>query len=149
MILRTLRTEGIAAPAGSSEKLSVLHIGRLPCDATAAITSLDGEPLEKSRHMLLCLITRAINSGMEWKDGGKRLKKLGTAPVLLQTGSFSLALQRNDFSSVTLYPLSINGIRRSPLRPSPDGNGWQWNINTAALPDGPTPFFEIIRENIP
>ena len=149
LILRTLRTEGIAAPAGSSEKLSVLHIGRLPCDATAAITSLDGEPLEKSRHMLLCLITRAINSGMEWKDGGKRLKKLGTAPVLLQTGSFSLALQRNDFSSVTLYPLSINGIRRSPLRPSPDGNGWQWNINTAALPDGPTPFFEIIRENIP
>lgn len=149
LILQTSRTEGIAAPAGTSKELSVLSIGKLPCNATAAITSLDGKPLEKSRHMLLCLITRAINSGMEWKDGGKRLKKLGTIPVLLQTGRFSLTLQRNDFSSVTLYPLSINGIRRAPLLPSPNGNGWKWIIDTATLPDGTTPFFEIIRENKP
>ncbi len=149
LILRTSRTEGIAAPAGTSKKLSILHIGKLPCNATVAISSLDGKSLEKSTRLLLCLITRAVNSGMEWKDGGKRLKQLGTPPVLLQTGSFPLALQRNDFSSATLFPLSINGIRRAPLSPTPDGSTWKWTIDTAALPDGPTPFFEIIREKKP
>ena len=48
LILRTSRTEGIAAPAGTSKKLSILHIGKLPCNATVAISSLDGKSLEKS-----------------------------------------------------------------------------------------------------
>ena len=45
-----------------------------------------------------------------------------------------------------LYPLSINGIRRAPIPMKRTGKQWLVNLDTARLPNGPTPFFEIVRQ---
>ena len=40
---------------------------------------------------------------------------------------------------------SVNGVRRAPLPLKRDGKYWIAEINTATLPNGATPFFEIVR----
>ena len=62
----------------------------------------------------------------------------------MRTGVFQVRLALAD-GEYKLYPLSVNGVRRAPLPLKRDGKYWIAEINTATLPNGATPFFEIVR----
>jgi hypothetical protein len=72
--------------------------------------------------------------------------KSGEFPVLMRTGRLKAALQCKDASKMTLYALRIDGARREKLPVSGEGGKLKIEIDTGALQNGPTPFFELVGE---
>lgn len=143
----TSRTEGIARPADDSEqKLNVLTVCRNTAPGTVALTSLDGKPLRECSRMLFIFNTMSASTGLRLSADGSKLLDAGSLPVRLETGIIRCRLSIPRSASVRLYPLSINGIRRSPLTFSRNADTLEFEIDTAKLPQGPTPYFELITE---
>ena len=139
--VNTPRTQLFAGPKGASGRTDRLATGVLPVNASVALTSLDGLPLGESRRQMLVVNTRAVNSGVMFLADEKRMATSGTTPVTLQTGVFDIAVKGPIPQAV--YPLAIDGRRRAPLAVTPMADGWRLRLDTAALPDGVTPFFEV------
>ena len=140
--VRTPRTEVFASVAGGAADLPHLAVKALPVDASVSLTSLDGRDLGAAERMMLVVNTRALNLGTEFLDGGRRMAKSGTDQVALRTARFDLAFRGRVPQAV--FPLSVDGRRRAPLATEPTADGWRLALDTAALPEGPTPFFEIV-----
>ena len=145
--VNTPRTQLFAGPKGASGRTDRLATGVLPVNASVALTSLDALPLGESRRQMLVVNTRAVNSGVLFLADEKRMATSGTTPVTLQTGVFDIAVKGPVPQAV--YPLSLDGRRRAPLAVEPTADGWRLRLDTAALPDGVTPFFEVdCRESV-
>ena len=114
-------------------------------NSTVALTSVDGKPLTDSGRMVLVIATEQAATGMKMTSDRTTVLNPGRYPVLMRTGKFRLRLALAN-GKYTLYPLSVNGIRRVPLPMKREGKSWIAEIDTAALPNGPTPFFELIRK---
>lgn len=145
MSVSTAKTEGAAQLAGNSAKFKVLEILKRGLNSTIALTSVDGKPLTESGRMVLLIITEQAASGMRMTSDRVTVLDPGKFPALLHTGTFQMRLNLAD-GDYLLYPLSINGIRRAPIPMKRTGKQWLVNLDTARLPNGPTPFFEIVRQ---
>lgn len=145
MTVTTPMTEGSAQPAGNTGRIHVLEILERSINSTVALTSVDGNPLTDSGRMVLVIATEQAATGMKMTSDRTTVLNPGRYPVLMRTGKFRLRLALAN-GKYTLYPLSVNGIRRVPLPMKREGKSWIAEIDTAALPNGPTPFFELIRK---
>ncbi len=144
MSVATPMTEGAAQLAGNTARFKVLEILGRGLNSTVALTSADGKILSESSRMVLVIITEQAATGMRMTSDRVTVLAPGHFPVLMRTGVFQVRLTLAE-GEYRLYPLSVNGIRRAALPLKREGNCWTAEINTAALPDGPTPFFEIVR----
>ena len=66
-------------------------------------------------------------------------------PPLMETARIRVSLQCSG-AGWKLYPLSLSGERRKPLPVTRRNNLLEFRIDTGSLPDGVTPFFELIQE---
>lgn len=115
--------------------------------ALFAIASLDGLALAKSRHLLVWVLTDAMNSGMKFQDAGRTmLSALGSFPPQVRTVQASLHLDSTQARGLKAWPLNLAGERRRELPLKSDDKGTDLVIDTAKLPDGPALFFEIAAE---
>ena len=66
-------------------------------------------------------------------------------------GASTVMVARPRGGRFTLYPLSVNGLRRAPVEVTRAGDALAFTLDTteAALPDGLTPFFELVAEDGP
>ena len=144
MSVSTPMTEGAAQLAGNSARFKVLEILNRSVNSTIALTSMDGRPLSESGRMVLVIGTEQAATGMRMTADRVTVLDPGRYPALLRTGKFRLKLHPAA-GEYELYPLSVNGIRRAPLPLVREGKSWSVEIDTAALPDGPTPFFEFVK----
>lgn len=144
MSVSTPMTEGAAQLAGNSARFKVLEILERSVNSTIALTSMDGRPLSESGRMVLVIGTEQAATGMRMTADRVTVLDPGRYPALLRTGKFRLKLHPAA-GEYELYPLSVNGIRRAPLPLVREGKNWSVEIDTAALPDGPTPFFEFVK----
>ena len=140
----TPMTEAAAQLAGNTARFPVLEILKRGLNSTIALTSVDGKPLKESSRMVLAIITEQAATGMRMTSDRVTVLDPGRFPVLMRTGVFQVRLALAD-GEYKLYPLSVNGVRRAPLPLKRDGKYWIAEINTATLPNGATPFFEIVR----
>ena len=67
------------------------------------------------------------------------------APPRMETARLRVSLRCTD-KNWKLYPLSLSGERRKPLPVTQRNGSLEFRLDTAALPDGTTPFFELIQE---
>ena len=85
--------------------------------------------------------------GYRTKEGRARMqgRKIGRANVA------QVRLRNARGGRFTLYPLSVNGLRRAPAEVTRAGDALAFTLDTteAALPDGLTPFFELVAEDGP
>jgi len=115
-------------------------------DGAVFAGSLTAQPLAASPHILLLIVTDALNSRMRFKDN-KRLVLVdhGTAPVLMRVSQAEISLHNTAPGTAHLWALSASGERAEEI-PLTDKEGMLTaHIDTAALRNGPTPYFEIIR----
>jgi len=81
-----------------------------------AITSLDGEPLARSRHMLLTSLANAANEGMRWNEERTTISdRWGTGPVMVESVPAALRLRRDGAppeGQWSVYSLDPTGKRR-------------------------------------
>lgn len=64
---------------------------------------------------------------------------------LMETARVSVSLKLSN-GNYLLYPLSLSGKRHAPLPVERRSGTVHFQIDTAQLPNGTTPFFELIRQ---
>ena len=70
---------------------------------------------------------------------------IGTAPVLVQTGTFRIGIRNGAIRDPEVYALKLNGLRGDRIPARSIGGEIVFEVDTAKLPvAGPTPFFEIV-----
>jgi len=144
----------IRSAAGHEHSVNVVSAGAGALevrDASApalfAAASLDGQPLARSRHLLVWAVTDAINSGMRFADAGRTtLQAIGSFPPRVQPVAATIRLRGLVASGLKAWPLALDGQRRTPLALRAVDGGTELSIDTTRLPDGPALFFEIAAE---
>ncbi len=137
----TPNLRGAAWEGGDIRLTGIALKSSLPC--TAALASLDGARIGESRRMLLVFSTDALNSGMELAADRSVLYKLGSLPVLLETGKLELTLTESP--ALRCFALGIDGERLEELPVERAGKGLKISIDTAKLAKGPSVYFEFIQ----
>lgn len=91
-----------------------------PAFAAVTITSLDGQPLEASRSVLIAGCGRAENAGMEFSDDRRTVgRNWGGPPVRIEPVSASVALPRGKWRCHALKPDGSLG-KEVPVEAAPD-----------------------------
>lgn len=147
MTIATPRFQGICAEAGSTAdfpNFSVKSMNRRGCLALAAI---DGEKdLENANRLLLFIVTNALNSGTTFEDEDQRVRLTrGETPVLVETGSFRVQIRTKQAENFKIRALGLDGVPLAELPLKKISGGVEVTINTAAIPGGPSLYFELSR----
>lgn len=143
----TPKTEAVTLrPGDSALRLKLMTIHSINAGCAAALTSLDDLPLAESRHMMFVLNTTSVSDGMLLSADRRKLIAPGNfATPRMETARVSVSLKLPD-GNYLLYPLSLSGKRRAPLPVERRSGTVHFQLDTAQLPDGTTPFFELIRQ---
>ena len=143
--VNTPRLQGICAEAGSSAKLADFEIRKMSTCGNLALVSIDGtRPIREAKRLLLVIATNVLNSGMTFEDPEQRfLLKLGSMPILLETGTFEMSFNNKSVPNLKLYALAMDGTRIAELPLRKNGNRAEISLNTAAIPNGPALYFEL------
>ena len=81
---------------------------------------------------------------MTFEDPEQRfLLKLGSMPILLETGTFEMSFNNKSVPNLKLYALAMDGTRIAELPLRKNGNRAEISLNTAAIPNGPALYFEL------
>lgn len=141
----TEKTEAVSLTAHTKERLGILEVKDSSVDALIGLTAIDNVPLRNSRRMVLIFSTQMANNGMHLEGDRETLVNIGETRGLMQTGRVSLSAELSG-RKYLCYPLNINGTRRTPI-PVPVNNGrLELTLDTSELPEGPTPFFELVAQ---
>jgi hypothetical protein len=96
--------------AGNPVRLGEVAIQSPLQYGTITLVSLDNQPLETSRRMLLQTMSEDINYGWETSgEGLKEIKSLGDAPIVVKNLAGTVAFKRPDAASLKVTPLDFNG----------------------------------------
>ena len=120
-----LSGEAALTPEGALSGEAALHQTVAP--ATVWVSSLDGEPIVRSSHLLLTHLTDVQNSGIQYADEALTiLLDWGRLPHLMRRGAarIELALDGKEGSAWRVFRLSPSGKRLGEVPftwvPSPD-----------------------------
>ena len=142
ILLRTPQTVAVTLREGDAQA-GPLHVRKASVPATIALSSLDGLPLERSRHLLMWVLTDARNTGMTFADAeDTTLSTLGTWPPRVRPLTATIEFGDNVGKGLKAWPLSLSGVRRAPLALAA-GPGVEIPLDTSALPGGPALFYEF------
>ena len=114
-------------------------------DALIGRTAIDNGPLRNSRRMVLIFSTQMANNGMHLEGDRETLVNIGETRGLMQTGRVSLSAELSG-RKYLCYPLNINGTRRTPIPVPVNNRRLELTLDTSGLPEGPTPFFELVAQ---
>ena len=145
----TPRTEAISFENVSSPYvLGALTIDAASGPALVALSSLDGESIEKSAHLLLIFATDARNTDMKFRDDDQRtIESYGHLPVLIRHERVQLRINFAAVGSWSLTSLHLNGETGDPLELAADGSRLTFTLDNTATSHGPTTFFRLDRRS--
>jgi hypothetical protein len=96
---------------------SVYQLGEISLQTTndfavILLTSLQQKtPLTTAKKILLTVMARAENTGMQYNDTHSKILQLGTAPILLEPVAVTLNIKRKKGNPPTVYVLDHSGNR--------------------------------------
>ncbi|HEX2950122.1 MAG TPA: hypothetical protein VHV83_11265 [Armatimonadota bacterium] len=112
----TPRTIGGFVPAGKRLTTPAATITVEGTDATVMVTSLDGRPIAKSRHLLLCHLTEVQNTGATFADTQRSVVTAwGNLPYLVKEGRATVTLRLAHPERARVWGLATDGARLAPL----------------------------------
>ncbi len=106
---------------------------KMPFAAVLAV-SLDAEPLENSKRILVYAAARAENSGQRFRPFRGGLTAIGEAPILVEPVSGILRLPLSSTSAWQLQPLDANGVPQGEALPLPEVQNGSLSIPLNAAP---------------
>ncbi len=99
---------------------------------TVMLTSLDGEPIESSRRLLLLTTSRCANSQMEWDDARKSVLAFGSGPTCIEPVAGTVTLCALKASALHVQPLTAVGSPGVESFPANcQGNVCEMNLSKA------------------
>ena len=102
------------------------------------VTSLDGEDVRDSRHLLVTAVGRAENTGAAYNLTHTKLKEKGSAPILAEPIAGQVALTTSQVR-FHVFALDPNGSRR----PLPDLRAVDGKVALALGPAARTIYYEL------
>lgn len=149
MSVVTPRLEGAVLKSSARRtKLGAFTIDSCSVPASLSLASLDADAeLSTAGRLLLIFATDALNSDMEFTSPERTmLVNYGSTPVLLRTGTFSGSLKRKrSGEKFRLYALDLTGERIAELPLTHSGDSVSFSVDTAAIPQAPALFFELVQ----
>jgi hypothetical protein len=142
----TPRSEAVCLNAGKSMTLDALRVDNTSVPATVAVCAMDGKPLPTSARLVLVYSTEVANTGMALSYNRTKMIKPGKLPILMKTGKLKATLKNRNAARIALYALGLDGSRREKLPVTCADGSLQLEIDTQALKNGPTSFFELAVE---
>ncbi len=118
---------GTAVKVTGNKTVSVSFVG-----------SLDGEPLEKSRHALAMYLTDIRNSGCEieeGKNGEMLVRNLGKPPLLVRQGRVTMSFRMKDRALPQIWALKYDGTRSTEIKPQKTDEGFSFEAQAVTSPD--------------
>lgn len=130
---RTQALIGFSQTTGNLETNN-LKVKLLNDFAAVVLTSLDGNPIVSSGHLLLTLSARSILSGARWNQERTSLTEWGEIPYEIDqvTGKVSLTHLKSR-EQVTVYPLDGTGNLSGNPIPAVKKNG-SWVFEPGSIP---------------
>ncbi|MBK1687675.1 hypothetical protein CKO37_09150 [Rubrivivax gelatinosus] len=146
IVVNTPRSAAVVLDGGSA-RAGALEVRDASAPALFAAASLDGQPIVRSRRLLLWAVTDALNTGMRFSDAQRTtLQAIGSFPPRVQPVAATLRLHGLAAAGLKAWPLGLDGQRRTALPLRGVDGGVELSIDTARLPEGPALFFEIAAE---
>jgi hypothetical protein len=118
LLLDTPRTAGGFSPAGQTlaTRDEALAVSVLGTDATVWMSSLDGEPIVRSKRLLLTHLTDLQDTGMQYREAARKtLLKWGKVPHLVRGGKAQIRVRVENPNSFQLWSLATSGKRMARL----------------------------------
>ncbi len=141
----TPNTEAVVFDTPEPIALNNLDVEQADGPALVSVSSMDGQPLQTSRRMLVILATDARNSGMRFADSAETtLQDLGKTPVLIRTAKVKLKLRNRNAAQLKVFSTTLSGKRGDVIPVNREADGIGFVLDTAKLSHGPTTYFEII-----
>jgi len=117
LTLNTARTAGGFAPAGKRIETHAAGIEVLDTCATVWVSSLDGEPIARSKRLLVTHLTDLQNTGTRYADASRQLLLAwGQLPHLVRAGRATVTLRLQNAERAKVYSLAVNGKRTGELQ---------------------------------
>ena len=146
--VNTPRFQGICGEKHARAKLRDFEIRDLGVRANLSLVSLENDrSLADAERMVLVFATNLLNSGMVFEDASCRTRlSNGTAPLLLETGTFHAVLNNRNAEKLKLYALGLNGKRIAELPLKRKDGAVEILVDTAKIPNGPSLYFELATQ---
>lgn len=120
--------------------------------ATFTVTSLDGQEIGRSRHLLAAVVGRARNKGQKFTphitkkpNDTKRdvyILNKGTAPILIEAIEGDVSIKNNLRKAVKVFVLDESGLRKSQIPVKAEKGSFSFQIQKKYK----TMYYEIIKE---
>lgn len=149
--LLTPRTHAAVVRAGGAFITPEVRFEQLTTPAAVSASVVDkAANLAASERWLLIVNTDAENTDMRFTaPDRKQLQYIGHLPVRVRSVKLRLSIQRSTGRGVILYPLDLNGRRRTALAPAAGEGGYQvFDIDTATGSARGALYFEVLRSSI-
>ena len=126
--------------------LGRMTLRRVTTPGCVALIAVDGKAIGEAARLVVIYSTCVTNRGARFTADRVKSLDLGESVPLLETGALDAELALDPQRKFVAYALELNGERgcEVPLVRRPDGR-IAFAVDTAKLPGGPTPFFEIVE----
>lgn len=133
----------IVAPAGTKLAAGVLEIANNDTFASVSASSMDGQPVERSRRILLFHLTNIVNTDMLFAtDQMTLLHRWGALPYLAQAGAVEVTL-RSEQPGLKLHAVASDGTRRGSRAAVYADGAYRFRLALAPGDDPPTMVYEL------
>ncbi len=146
MQVKSPRTEAVTLESDKREVVGVLTVERSSVPACVAVCSATSDPVAASGRTVLIYSTEMVNTDMVVGHDRELMKNTGRGPALMRCGKLDATLTCEAPELFSLYALGFDGARREKLPLSVVDRQLRIQIDTATLADGPTSFFELVRD---
>lgn len=146
LIVISPKTEAVVFDSGLPIALDKLRIESADGPALLSVSSMDDQPINSSKRMLVILSTDAMNTEMKFADTNNTiLLDIGQLPVLMRAARMEVVLMHEHPEQLKLFSTTLTGKRAEaiPLHQVPGGIRFMLDTNT--LSQGATTYFEITR----
>lgn len=149
LAITTPNTEAVVFDTLTPIQLPHLVVEQADAPALISVSSMDGQPLQASKRMLLIVATDARNSDMRFMDEAETtLKALGKKPVLMRVAKFKLNLKNTNAATLKVYSTTLGGQRGDAIPVAQDVDGLTVMLDTGKLKHGPTTYFEVVSQEL-
>jgi hypothetical protein len=147
MAIDTARTAGGYGPEGETIRTAAATVTLDKSFATVWVSSLDGQSIRTSKHLLLCHLTDLQNTGATFGEKGRRtLYSWGKLPHLVQAGAATVRVRLQQPERAMVYAISTSGKRLERVAAKAEGDELVVHVNVAG-PDGKARLaYEVVAE---
>lgn len=147
MTVITPKTEGVVFDQPEPITLGALSVSDADGPALVAVSAMDQAPLTSSKRMLVILASDARNSNMRFSDAAETtLVEFGTGPVVIEARRVRIKLNNPNAGVLRVYAVNLRGQRGDQLAVQRSGDSISFLLDTGALKQGPTTYFEVTAE---